>query len=529
MSLKVIASSVLISSLLISACSYFPFVSKRSPATAHEEKFQYFYSLLLEALEFRANALNFAKKVSLNEVSSPDMLRKDAEYAKETGANYLALRAKIDAIAMTQYENFSNQHEMMLSPGKRTRIEPVMFHTPQGQEAVRKYIHHIDPYDEEGQKKIFDIKMSLASALILFDNFMIGIQPYYNNTTFNNLLNYDTVDIKNREKLKEIASRYADVDIRVRVKRGIDFVDQVMEWRRKNDVRPSDAESKLYEIIQSSAWYLVARQGSSYKNLQDVWNNLLNRFSRNTVRNTRIVTFGLSMGFGNFLGLVETRKGYLYSMHPSEKAQLISEMKPLDIVLEKTPFRLTDKMIPGHYGHVAIWLGTENQLRELGVWNDIPEKYQKLIQAGHSMVEALRPGVQINTLDHFLNIDDLLVIRDRRKVSEDYRKKAVLKTIEQIGLEYDFNFDVDTHDRIVCSEIAYAIYGDVKWPKDKALGRFTISPDNVAKFAHGPSAIFEPVILYYNGKRYSRELTKSLELLLKESYPEFEKLHGIVR
>ena len=32
---------------------------------------------------------------------------------------------------------------------------------------------------------------------------------------------------------------------------------------------------------------------------------------------------------------------------------------------------------------------------------------------GARIVEALRPGVQINTLDHFLNIDDLLVLRRR--------------------------------------------------------------------------------------------------------------------
>ena len=30
-----------------------------------------------------------------------------------------------------------------------------------------------------------------------------------------------------------------------------------------------------------------------------------------------------------------------------------------DILLEKTPFRLTDKLIPGYWGHAAVWIGGE--------------------------------------------------------------------------------------------------------------------------------------------------------------------------
>lgn len=416
---------------------------------------------------------------------------------------------------------------MKLTPNQETKTEPIRIYTPSGQEAVKSYVHWINPNDDKGRQEIFEIQMALASALVLFDNYLIGIQPYNSNETFKYILNYDTDE---KMVLQKIVDRYTDVDIRQRVKRAIDFVDSVMAWRRKNNVPTTEAETKLYEIIQSSVWYLNVREGSSFRNVLDIIANIGNKAKLDRVRNTRILTFGLSMGFGNMMGLVATRKGYLTTMSQGEKSQLMSEMKPLDILLEKTPFRLTDKMIPGHYGHVAIWIGTEQQLRALDVWDKIPEKYQKMIQSGHHIVEALRPGVQINTLDHFLNIDDLLVLRDKRYVSDNYRRKAILKTIEQIGKEYDFNFDAYTHYRIVCSEIAYVVFSDVKWPLDKALGRQTISPDNVAKLAAGPSAIFEPIILYYNGKRYDRELSKSVELLLKatdQSYAEFEKMQGI--
>lgn len=514
-------------SFFITACSYLPFQGSRKPAATEEEKFNQFSELLLRALEFRAESLNFANRIQLNQISSPAMIRADVEHMKETGRKYIALRESLNKIAMSQYENFGFEHDIQLTPHRGTRVAKITNNNGSINSSNDQLIFSIDPNDIEGQKKIFDIQMALASALVLFDNYLIGIQPYNDNETLNYLLNYDSDE---QMILQQIADRYANADIRLRVKKAIDFIDNVMKWRRENSVKTSDAESKIYEVIQTSAWYLKVREGSNFSNVFDFVSNLRNRINRTQVRSTRIVTFALSMGFGNFVGLVETRKGYLYKMSDWEKSQLMSELKPLDLVLEKTPFRLTDKMIPGHYGHVAIWIGTEQQLRELQIWDDIPEKHKKMIQSGHHMIEALRPGVQINTLDHFLNIDDLLVLRDKRDVSDGYRRKTILRALAQIGKEYDFNFDVDTHHRIVCSEIAYAVFADVQWPKDRLLGRNTISPDNVAKLAKGANAILEPVILYYNGVRFKKELKKSVELLLEantQSYTQFELMHGI--
>jgi hypothetical protein len=93
-------------------------------------------------------------------------------------------------------------------------------------------------------------------------------------------------------------------------------------------------------------------------------------------------------------------------------------------------------------------------------------------------------------------------------------------------IEYDFNFDVTTTTRIVCSEIAYVVYPDIVWPTTTTLKRNTISPDNVAVMAQGPQRIFEPTIIYHNGKRITKDLNRTLDLLLEAtdaSYAEVEK------
>jgi hypothetical protein len=114
------------------------------------------------------------------------------------------------------------------------------------------------------------------------------------------------------------------------------------------------------------------------------------------------------------------------------------------------------------------------------------------------VVEALRSGVELNPLSHFLNIDDLAALR-ARKMDDKGRATVILNAFRQIGKEYDFNFDVETRDRIVCSELIYVTHTGIDWPTTKTLGRATISPDQVAAKAL-PGGPLELVLLYQDGK-----------------------------
>ena len=53
------------------------------------------------------------------------------------------------------------------------------------------------------------------------------------------------------------------------------------------------------------------------------------------------------------------KKGKLYKKG-DVLADVSSTLRAGDILLEKTPFRLTDKLIPGYWGHAAVWIGTES-------------------------------------------------------------------------------------------------------------------------------------------------------------------------
>lgn len=188
--------------------------------------------------------------------------------------------------------------------------------------------------------------------------------------------------------------------------------------------------------------------------------------------------------FGNLVGSIHWRKGFLDG-HEWGATYLEKNLKPLDIIAEKTPFAATDLFIPGHFGHIALYLGTEEQLREVGMWNHpIIAPHQESIRQGKVILESIRPGSGLKSLRDFMKIDEITLIRqndifENRKLVENTYKVA----FEQLGKKYDFNFDVHTLDKVVCSEVVYHSYGHIKWPTAYIFGRYTISPDDVISLA----------------------------------------------
>ncbi len=209
-----------------------------------------------------------------------------------------------------------------------------------------------------------------------------------------------------------------------------------------------------------------------------------------------------SKGFGNLVGAFEFRKGKLFDQ-PQWVDFVNERLQPGDILLEKTPFRVTDKFIPGHFGHVALYVGTAEQLKALGLWDHLSVvPYHAELSRGRTIVEALRDGTQINSVAHFLNIDDLAILRPKPgSIPHEDVLQAIQLAFTHVGKRYDFGFDTNTWDTIVCSELAFQTYVNVEWPFGKTLGSYTISPDDVAIMA-GPeqSAPFHLVSFIHDGQ-----------------------------
>ncbi len=113
----------------------------------------------------------------------------------------------------------------------------------------------------------------------------------------------------------------------------------------------------------------------------------------------------------------------------------------MDILAEKTHFTLTDKIIPGHFGHTAIWLGNRHQLEKYGLWQQKFMKiFQKDIEKGLCILETDRKGTHLKSLKDFLNIDELAVIRIKNFKNTTINNKIITyqHALAQLGKKYDF-------------------------------------------------------------------------------------------
>ncbi|MDR2689122.1 MAG: hypothetical protein LBB76_05120 [Azoarcus sp.] len=381
-----------------------------------------------------------------------------------------------------------NQGAVHLLEQRATLLETALAH-----ECWTKTPPDADP--ETGDIQRAGVLVSLSAALILYDNYLSAISLFHDDADFRRHLNKpDTGFNLDANELQRADMMFASPELRQRVRRAI-------EWYQKYGNARSGFEGYDYlfqSIAQSPSYHFVRKRRPLY-----VLGHIFEVFGNFTVDSLVHLkdesSHFSSLMFGNTMGLVEMRHGKLRDK-PEIERHVRGQLRAGDILLEKTPFRLTDTFIPGHWGHAAIWVGTEEELTGLGIWqHPVVQAHHAAIRDGRGVVEALRSGVETNTVAHFMNIDDLAVLRHAGMGDED-RAQTILHTLRQVGKAYDFNFNAETTDRMFCSKLIYMAYGGIDWPNSRMLGRFTISPDDIAQrsIRNGPLHI---VLLYHDGKR----------------------------
>ncbi len=393
-------------------------------------------------------------------------------------------------------------------------------------DVVNKYECALDATQEELAREHISevirtkaVMLSTAAALTLYDNYLLGALMFENDKRLRRIVNDPDQGFGiSANELLDITLSANSISKQKRIQDGIAFF---------------EGKTDLFNHIKDYDYYylkLLIYSSPSYNHIKDLDTQamlakkfqMFGRISRDVLAEMRDDGFDeVSKFFGNSVGLVESRKGKLYG-NEQVKKELQEVLQPLDIILEKTPFRLTDKLIPGHFGHVAIWVGSPKELQEKGLWDnevivpfhtEISPNGEPETKDGYQIVEALREGVKLSSLDEFMNIDDIAILRPvfDEDITEK-EKESLLLAFRQIGKEYDFNFDVNTTEKIVCSELAYVCFPQIDWPTEKTAGRFTISPDNVANLCWNGIPL-KLITFYHDGAKVQDE--KQLELMKK--------------
>ncbi len=158
---------------------------------------------------------------------------------------------------------------------------------------------------------------------------------------------------------------------------------------------------------------------------------------------------------------------------------VLKNLRPFDLIYESRNYTLSHFTIPGHFGHVAIWLGTKEQLIEMGIWDkEFLAPFRAEIEKGNNILEVRKPGVQFVSLKTFINLDEIAVTRitDIEKSSEE----IFVNLKKQFGKKYDFKFNAHSSNKITCTELVAFSFGDIDWPMIKKAGIVNLRPDDLA-------------------------------------------------
>lgn len=182
---------------------------------------------------------------------------------------------------------------------------------------------------------------------------------------------------------------------------------------------------------------------------------------------------------GTVLSHVAWRSGHLRSKQAAQNA-IMDVLQPLDIVLVSSKGRRSGQIIPGLFGHAAVYLGTEQELKRLGVWTS-PEvqPHAAKVHTRHVFIEADAMGVHLSMPERVLNTDGAAILRPRFS-SLKQRRKTTRDYFSTMGMKFDFLFDVDSPNCTFCTELIHRVMPQLDLPIMEIYGVRTIMPDSLA-------------------------------------------------
>ena len=215
--------------------------------------------------------------------------------------------------------------------------------------------------------------------------------------------------------------------------------------------------------------------------------------------------FPIQKNVANTMGNINISKRHTSLISLDQIAIMKPVLKPGDIFVERRNWYASNVGIPGFWPHAALYVGTLEEanafFKELFPRNDfnsfvdlikneyprLYEKYQGKDDSGYAyaVIEGQAPGIILQSLEESASADYIGVLRPR--LDNEDTLKAGLRSFENYGKPYDYNFDFETRDEIVGSELVY----DADLPRNgkKGItfelsvtsGRKMVSPNDMVK------------------------------------------------
>jgi hypothetical protein len=162
-------------------------------------------------------------------------------------------------------------------------------------------------------------------------------------------------------------------------------------------------------------------------------------------------------------------------------------LKPGDIFLERRNWFLSNAFLPGFWPHGALYVGTPEDLRRLGIADhpEVKSRWSEYVRPApdgepHTVIESVSEGVIFNSVTESMHADYVAVLRPR--LPEAQVAQAIARAFGHQGKPYDYEFDFFTSDKLVCTELVYRAYeGMLHFDLVRVMGRDTLPALEIGK------------------------------------------------
>ncbi|BCX47884.1 tyrosine phosphatase [Haloferula helveola] len=136
------------------------------------------------------------------------------------------------------------------------------------------------------------------------------------------------------------------------------------------------------------------------------------------------------------------------------RREVLELVRPGDVFITRHDDAMTNLFLPGFWPHAALYIGSEEERRGLGV--EIPAAHAKQAADPARFLESKKDGVRFRTAEETLAVDCFLVLRPPLEASD--LAGALARAAGHAGKLYDFVFDFRRSDRLACTEVVYRAF-----------------------------------------------------------------------
>ncbi|MCA9247266.1 MAG: hypothetical protein KDA42_09135 [Planctomycetales bacterium] len=212
--------------------------------------------------------------------------------------------------------------------------------------------------------------------------------------------------------------------------------------------------------------------------------------------------YGIQKLGGILAADVYVRRGHRPALPAHLHRTLGEALQPGDIFIVRKEHALTNYFLPGYWPHAALYLGSGQLITELGIaeHENVHPRWKLLDSADGNeprrVLEAQKDGVHIRSIASPLASDSIVVLRPQ--LEREALGTALARGLAHEGKPYDFDFDFERSDRLVCTEVIYRTYdgmGDIQMRLTRRAGRFTLAAGDLIRLALADEG-FSPLLVY---------------------------------